>query len=255
MEAFAHEGAALVDVAAEDGDGADADGQREERLVHGGRDHAGGDFVKVRNQVEPKPLRRAGKRRGFHRQHHHQHEQGGEHHLCDGLQPLLELEGEDEEAQRHGKEHIPRAEDGAGRHPGEAEAPVTAQQEGNRIVHHPARDHGVKRHEADVAEEGHIAVETPCPLPGGQGLIHPHGARLGRPADGKLHGHHRNAQKQQADGIQQHKRAAAVLPHHPRELPDVSAADGAACAQHDEAQPGADLFSAHVSPPPFCRSF
>ena len=33
---------------------------------------------------------------------------------------------------------------------------------------------------------------------------------------------------------------------------NFAAADGAACAEHDEAQPGADFFSVHINLQPFC---
>ena len=41
--------------------------------------------------------------------------------------------------------------------------------------------------------------------------------------------------------------ASAVLAAHPREFPYVSAADGAACRQQDEAQPGTQAFSFHLT--------
>ena len=56
----------------------------------------------------------------------------------------------------------------------------------------------------------------------------------------------RQAQKQQTQHIDEHEPAAAILAAHPREFPYVSAADGAACRQQDEAQPGTQSFSFHL---------
>jgi hypothetical protein len=78
-------------------------------------------------------------------------------------------------------------------------------------------------------------------------LIHPDGAGLRRAAHGELHRHDRQAQKQQAEDIDEDEAASAVLAAHPREFPYVSAADGAACRQQDEAQPGTQAFSFHLS--------
>ena len=56
-----------------------------------------------------------------------------------------------------------------------------------------------------------------------------------------------NSAKQQAEDIDEDEAASAVLAAHPREFPYVSAADGAACRQQDEAQPGTQAFSFHLS--------
>ena len=50
---------------------------------------------------------------------------------------------------------------------------------------------------------------------------------------------------QQADQVEQNKVAAAVLTGNVWEAPDVADADGAACADQQEAQPGAEGFSFH----------
>ena len=55
-----------------------------------------------------------------------------------------------------------------------------------------------------------------------------------------------NSAKQQAEDIDEDEAASAVLAAHPREFPYVSAADGAACRQQDEAQPGTQSFSFHL---------
>ena len=54
----------------------------------------------------------------------------------------------------------------------------------------------------------------------------------------QLHGKHRQTHNHQKDQIQQHKQAAAILPHHKGEPPDIADADGAASADQQKAQPG-----------------
>jgi hypothetical protein len=74
-------------------------------------------------------------------------------------------------------------------------------------------------------------------------VIHADGACLSGTADGEFHDHNGQTQKQQAQYIDQHKAAAAVLAGQPGELPDVAAADGTACAQQDKAQTGGQSLS------------
>ena len=118
-----------------------------------------------------------------------------------------------------------------------------AHQELIEIVEHPAGDHRVEGHQADVAEEGQIAVPVPFGAGLFQLLVHFYGAGLGGAAQGKLHDHDGQTQQQQAQDINQHEAAAAVLAGHPGKLPDVAAADGAAGAQQDESQTGGQSFS------------
>ncbi len=80
-------------------------------------------------------------------------------------------------------------------------------------------------------------------------LIHVDGAGLGRPAHAELHGHDRQPQHHQAQHIQQHKAAPAVLAAHPREFPHIAAADGAPGGQQDEPQPGPQLLAFHIVSP------
>ena len=61
MDRFAHQRAVLADIAAEDRHAAHADRQREEGLIHGRHDDCAADLGEVRHQIEPQPLRRAGK--------------------------------------------------------------------------------------------------------------------------------------------------------------------------------------------------
>ena len=71
------------------------------------------------------------------------------------------------------------------------------------------------------------------------------GRTLGGAADGELHDHDGQAQHQQAEDVEQHKAAAAILPAHPREFPHISAANGAAGGKHNEAKPASKLFTFH----------
>ena len=66
---------------------------------------------------------------------------------------------------------------------------------------------------------------------------------------GELHRHDRQAEDEQEDHVTQHESAAAVLTDHPRKFPDVSHADGAACAEQNEAQSRTESFSLHLFVP------
>ena len=66
--------------------------------------------------------------------------------------------------------------------------------------------------------------------------IRPHRTFLARTADGKFHRHDRQTEDEQEQHITHDERAAAVLTDHPRELPYVAHADGAACGKQDEAE-------------------
>ena len=227
--------------------GAHANGQREERLIHRADDDRAGDLGEIGDEIEFQTLCRAGERCAVDRQHDHQHHQKRHHIFRDALQTALEIKAQNAEGHndRHGQ--IRHIDAGVCDHGDEAEVFRPAGQESDEVIDDPTGDDGVERHERDVAEEGDIAVQVPLLALAFKLLIHVDGAGLRRAAHGEFHRHDRQAQKQQAEDIDEDEAASAVLAAHPREFPYVSAADGAACRQQDKAQPGTQAFSFHLS--------
>ena len=74
-------------------------------------------------------------------------------------------------------------------------------------------------------------------------LIHFYRAGLGSTADSKFHRQGGQTEENQAEHIHKHKAASAVLPCHPRELPDITAADGTAGTEKNKPKTAAELFS------------
>ena len=177
------------------------------------------------------------------RQHQHQHEQRRHQVLGDPLQAALEIEAQHREAQHHGDQQIDHIDAGVGDHGHKAQIGGLPAEEAHEVIHHPAGDHGVEGHQGNVAQEGEIPVDMPLLTGLFQLLIHPDRAGLRGAADGKFHGHGGQTQQQQAQHVHQHEAAAAELTGHPGEFPHVAAADGAAGAEHDEAETASQSFA------------
>ena len=96
----------LADVAAEDGHGADADGEGEESLVHGADNHLTVNLGEVRHQVEGKPLLRAVEGRAVDSQHQHQHKERQHHVLGHALKAALQVKAQHTEAEHDGDGEI-----------------------------------------------------------------------------------------------------------------------------------------------------
>ena len=116
-------------------------------------------------------------------------------------------------------------------------------QELDKVIEEPAGHHGVKGHEAHIAKEGKVAVDMPFLAGLFQLIVHARGTCLGGTSHGQLHHHHGKSHDQQAQNIEQHKPAAAVLSGHPREFPHIAAADGAPGTEQDKSQAAAQLFT------------
>ena len=243
MDRFAHQRAVLADIAAEDRHAAHADRQREERLIHGCHDDCAVDLGEVRHQIEPQPLRRAGKGQAVQRQHQHQHQQGGHHVLGHAFQPALQVEAEQYERRRHRDKQVGHIHLRVGQHLRKAEVGVLPGEELDEIVENPACDNGVKGHQRNVADKAEYAEKPPPLARLFKALVHIDGAGLRCAAHGKLHDHDGQAQHQKTEDVEQHKAAAAVLAAHPWEFPDIAAADGAPGGQHDKAKAAAKAFA------------
>ena len=243
VDRLAHQGVILADVASEDRHGADADAQREERLVHRRHNHRAGDLGEVRYQIELQAFFCPGEHAAVDRQDQHQRKERHHQVLGHALQAALQVKAQHAEAEQHRDGQIGHVDPGIRDHAYEAQIRASAGEELHEVIHHPAGHNRVERHQREVSDQRQISVDMPLLTGFFQFVIHAHRARLGRSAHGELHGHRRQAEQQQAQHIDQHETAAAILTGHPRELPDVSAADRTAGAEQQEAETAAELFS------------
>ena len=228
----------LADVAAEDGQGTDAQGQGEEGLAHGGvhrlaQDEVSlgvvGQVVEVGHEVELQALAGTLQQNGVDRQHHHQGQQAEHHHLGDLLHAVLQALGADEHAQHHHDDHKDRHQAGLAHegaeliaHAGGVQAYKIALGHFEEVQQQPPGDGGVVHHEQVVARNAEPAVNMPLGALGLQGVEGQGDALLAGPAHGKLHDHDRKAHNHQKQQIEQHERRAAVLSGNIGEAPYVA---------------------------------
>ena len=249
----------LADIAAEDGDGSDAQRQGEKRLSHSGEDRLAQDepalpvvnqVAEVGLEVEPQALPRPFQQDGVHRQHHHQDQQAHHHHLVHPLHAVAQALDAHQHADAHHNNHIQRH--GAGRthqldklssHPFGIQAHKVSPEHFDKVVQQPPGDNGVEHHQQVVAGKAHIAVPVPFGTLGLQPLEGQGDAPLAGPAHGQLHHHNRQAQNHQEQQIQQHKGRPAVLPRDVGKAPHVAQSNGAARRDKHKAQAGGKCLS------------
>ena len=167
----------LADIAAEDGDGSDAQGQGEEGLAHGGENHLAqnpaalrvvGQVVEIGLEVEPQALARPLQHHGVHRQYYHQGQQADHHDLVHPLHAVAQALGAHQHADAHHNNHI------QGHNPGRAhqlaelagypfgiQAHKVPPEHFDKVVQQPTGDDGVEHHQQVVAGKAHIAVPVP----------------------------------------------------------------------------------------------
>ena len=260
VDRLAHQGAALADVAAEDRHRADAERQREERLIHRAddnvRDTGLGHASEVRNEVKAQTLARTRGTDAVDGEDDHDGEQRYHHDLGHALQTALKAEGVDGEADDNDRDHAAGHDARLGQHFTErrrnllgVRADEAARCRQIEIVQHPAADGRVEHHQQIIAYHRQIAVNVPLAARLFERLIRTDRAFLAGAADRELHRHDRQAEDEQEDHVTQHESAAAVLTDHPRKFPDISHADGAACAEQNEAQSRTESFSLHLFVP------
>ena len=233
----------LADVASKDRHGADADAQREERLVHRRHNHRARNLREVRHQIELQAFFCPRQHAAVYRENQHQREKRHHHVLGHPLQAALQVKAQHAEAKHHRDGKIDHVDPGIRNHAHKAEVRALAGEKLYKVVHHPAGHNRVERHQGKVSDQGQVSVDMPLLPRFFQLVIHPDRACLGGSSHGKFHGHRRQAEQQQAKHINQHETAAAVLTGHPRKLPDVSAADRTARAEQKEAKTAAEFFS------------
>ena len=234
VDGLTHEGALLVDIAAEDSHGAYAKAKREECLVHCAYDYIGIDLAEVGKQIELETFLCAVKSDAVDGKDNHEEEESDHHVLGDALKTALQIEAEYEEADYNNDTHEEHVDTGVGDHGNKADISGVAGYEAVEIINHPTGDDGVESHKCYVAEKSKITVDMPFLTGLLQLLIHSYGAGLSRTTQRELHNHNGKTKENQAENVDKYKAAAAVRAGHPGELPYVAAADGAACAEQDE---------------------
>ena len=179
----------------------------------------------------------------MNRQNQHQRKERHHQVLGHALQAALQVKAQHAEAEHHRDQQVDHVDAGIRDHGHEAQIRGLSGEKLHEVIHHPAGYDRIERHQRQVSEQCQITVDMPLLAGLFQLVIHPDRAGLGRSAHGELHGHRRQAEQQQAQHIDKHEATAAVLSGHPRELPDVSAADRTAGAEQQEAKTAAEFFS------------
>ena len=152
--------------------------------------------------------------------------------MGDPLQTLLDPKGNDGEARDHDEPHVERHGARICQHSAEHTLHGSGVQPlefsggcADEVLQHPAGHGGVEHHQQHISCQAEVAVDVPFGA-GLQLLVQMDGTFLGSPAHGKLHGQHGNADEKQAQQVDQHKSAAAILTVI-QEISDVADADGA----------------------------
>ena len=255
------EGVVIGHVAAEDLHRRNAEREREEGLIHRIGDEAAQtvftDGIEGGEQIELHALCRAGKRQAVNGENENEREQRNHHDLGYALKALLQTQRTDDKADDDDGDrqnaHFNRIGQQLAEHGGRVlrrHAVVElAGQEPAKIAHHPAGNRRVVHHQEVAADQAEPAVDVPLRLGLFERLVGEDRALAARAADGQLHRQHGNAHDEQAQNVKENKIAAAVFARHIGEAPDIADADGAARADEQEAQAGAERFAFHVDRP------
>jgi len=243
IDRLAQKATLLADIAAKDCHGTNAKTKRKERLVHSTNNNIRGNFTEIGQKVEFQTFRCAGKRKTVDRENDHQNKKRDHQVLGDTFQTALQIEAKDRKANNHNDEHKHHVEGGIRDHIDKTEVSGIAGKETDEVVNEPAGYAGIEGHQTNITEQGKIAMQMPFLTGFLQFLIHANGTCLGCSAQSKLHNHDGKAKKQQAKNINQDKSAATILTCHPRELPNIAAADSTARAQQDETKSRRQAFT------------
>ena len=179
-------------------------------------------------------------------QNNHQHEERHHEILGHPFQAALQIKAQHNKAKNNSNCQIAYVDRRVRDHCNEAEICALSEKEHHEIVHHPARNDRIERHQSNIAEKCNVSVDMPLMTGFFQFLIHFHRACLGSSAHCKLHDHCRQAEENQAQNIHEYKTTAAELAGHPRELPNIAAANCAPRAQQDESQTAAEFFTSVI---------
>lgn len=206
----------LADIAAEDGQGADAEAQREERLPHGRKDDflyaVFHDLVEIRIQIILEANLAVRQHDGIDDEHGHQQEQAEHHPLRDALDAGLNAEVADAAAEQHDENHAAGHRDGVGQEAAEdgTDAVSIEPVKGPRrhlvkIVEHPAGNRRVEHHEQQIARDGPVLVPVPFRPLRFQHIEGHRGTAHARAADGELRDHDGQAEDGQEYQINQNE--------------------------------------------------
>lgn len=245
MDCFAHQGAFLADIAAENCHAAHTCGQGEECLIHCTNHNGAFDFGEIGLEVEAHPFAGTAQKQAMDCQREHQHQKGRHHIFCDTFQTALQVEGENKERNNQCNQQEQHIDRWRGYHGTKAEARMVPDEESEEIIDNPTADNGVKCHQRDIPCQTAPAEDAPFLSGLFQLFIHEKRACLRCSPDGKFQNKRGNPQKNQTENIDQHEAAAAILSTHPWKFPDIPAANGTACGKHDEAQTASELFTFH----------
>ena len=244
-DGLAGQGVVLPNVAAKDGQGANAQGEGEERLTHGGKDGLAQNhvsigiihqIVKVGLEIEFQALGSAVQGHRAEGQHHH-HQQQAEHHgLVDLFHSVLKSPGADQHTQQHHDHHEYGHQSRLLHQRGVLVGYPHRIQPGKiplchlgKVEEQPAGHRGIKHHQQIVARNTNPAVQVPSAALGLQRLEGQGNAPLAGPAHRELHYHDRQAHDHQKQQVDQHKGRTAIFTRDIRKSPYVSKPDGAAC--------------------------
>ena len=251
VQRLAEKRAVASDVAAEDRHRADAEREREERMVHRLDDHLddadGLHARKVGDEIEREPGRAAVLRvqaQAVHGEDDNEHKEAEHESLRHALNALLETGHADARRGRRHRKHRRRHGQRIAEHTAERradgggiEADERAGRHAREVDEHPARDRRVEHHEDDVAEETRDAVQPPhLGLLRRQRRMEAHDRPLGGASGGELHEENRQADQRERDEVKYDEPTAAVLPGDVGETPDVAEANRAPSGQENEAQ-------------------
>ena len=254
---LARKRAVLAQVAAENQHAARTDGQREERLAHGGVHGVHGvaqtlaeELVKVGQQVEGEAVHAAGQGDRAHAQHEHDDEQRAHHDLRDALHAFLQAQAANKHAQYYNDGHVHEHLTGTGEQRVEDLAALfrrdARELPGCALHHegeHPAGNGGVEHHEQVVTDQAEPLDAVPFGALGLERVVAAGDALLAGATGGELHHQDRQAEDEKEHQVHKDERAATVLTGDIGEAPDVAQADGAACAHQDEAEPRGEFLA------------
>lgn len=241
-------------VAAEDLDRSDAEGQREEGLIHRGGCHiADTGFCRtfpVRKQVEGESRPTAFEECTMHGKHDDECKKAEHHDLRDALYTALEPQSADEEADddrhRHEKAHFPgtcqhRAEDLAD--PVRLRRGEGAIDEFPEISKHPAGYRRVVHHEQIASKDAEPSMDMPLRTRFLQRGVALDCAFSARAAHSQLHRHDGDAHQHQKEQVKEDEYRAAVFACHIGEFPYIPDPDRAPCTDQQKAQTGLEAIT------------
>ena len=253
---FSRESSFLLNIASENGHGADAEAQSKERLVHSRRhdfhDARFFHLAEIRQQIELKACHRSGQENGTDRQDDQQDEEHDHHDLGNAFHTFLESQiyngktQNDNHCHAYGHEHrLPHQASELALDLCRIHAFKASRRHLKQIDQKPSADSRIEHHQQIVSGDAEPFIPVPfCPQ-----RLQPverlrDTAACGA-SHGELHYHDRESQQHQAAQIDQHKCRPAVLSRDIRETPYISKSDRAARRDQDEPDTGAEFFSFH----------